>query len=353
MRRAFTALCLVAVLADRAAAQPTAPVEEAEATVVEDLVVRPLTPGPAWWRVSDADSAVYILIVPGVAPAGMAWDKSVLERRLDGAERLILPFDFSLFDPRSVVGMAGILAQAPKVVLARPPRRAPKDPAAPPLEETLPPDLRARFVAMRERIGRPAERYARMTPVQATNVINGDYRTYSRLVDGEVLKSIEASARRRRLKTEAAYKPVIRLGRLDVVATGEPPFDQGVACLAAGLERMTARVEAERRAAQAWTEGDVRPLLRPGRPGDPACVGRGLRITVNGPLLRRFEEEFVRDQVAVLERALRRPGHTVAVLEPLSPFGPDALALLSPNGVLDRLRAKGYVVDSPASLEND
>src|SRR4051812_45349192 len=87
-----------------------------EGVVVSELVVGPPNPGPAWWRVSDADSAVYILIVPGVTVTDRPWDKSVLERRIKGANVFILPFELSLADPRSIAGMGAMVAQAPKLL---------------------------------------------------------------------------------------------------------------------------------------------------------------------------------------------------------------------------------------------
>ena len=60
-------------------------------TLVEELVVTARLPGPAWWRVSDADSTVYVMGVPSVIPKGSGWDPSVLERRLEGANLVILP----------------------------------------------------------------------------------------------------------------------------------------------------------------------------------------------------------------------------------------------------------------------
>src|SRR3954466_9085868 len=63
-----------------------------DAVLVEELVVTALEPGPAWWRVKDADTTVYVLGVPSIAPKHMAWDRTVFERRLMGANQVILPF---------------------------------------------------------------------------------------------------------------------------------------------------------------------------------------------------------------------------------------------------------------------
>jgi hypothetical protein len=39
-----------------------------EANLVEELVVNARLPGPAWWKVSDADTTVYVLGVPADGP---------------------------------------------------------------------------------------------------------------------------------------------------------------------------------------------------------------------------------------------------------------------------------------------
>src|SRR6185503_16117755 len=63
-----------------------------DAVIVEELVVVARDKGPAWWTVSDGDSTVYVLGVPSIAPKHMPWDRTVFERRLKGANAVILPF---------------------------------------------------------------------------------------------------------------------------------------------------------------------------------------------------------------------------------------------------------------------
>ena len=64
---------------------PTGPAADPDSVLVEELVVTALEPGPAWWRVKDADTTVYVLGVPSLAPKRMQWDRTVFERRLAGA----------------------------------------------------------------------------------------------------------------------------------------------------------------------------------------------------------------------------------------------------------------------------
>src|SRR5438094_6402073 len=89
--RLFALLAAFLALATASpAAAPTA--RDAEGTLVEELVVNGgPSGGPAFWIVSDGDSKVFILGVPGALPKGTKWATARLEARLKGAEGLILP----------------------------------------------------------------------------------------------------------------------------------------------------------------------------------------------------------------------------------------------------------------------
>src|SRR5437879_4765537 len=63
-----------------------------DSVLVEELVVVARDKGPAWWTVSNGTSTVYVLGAPSLAPIRTAWDTATLERRLQGASQVILPF---------------------------------------------------------------------------------------------------------------------------------------------------------------------------------------------------------------------------------------------------------------------
>ena len=65
---------------------------DSQANLVEELIVNARLPGPAWWKVSDGDTTVYVMGVPAFAPQKLDFDDSVLRRRLDGANVLIIGF---------------------------------------------------------------------------------------------------------------------------------------------------------------------------------------------------------------------------------------------------------------------
>ncbi|MDZ4318079.1 MAG: hypothetical protein U1A07_04450, partial [Phenylobacterium sp.] len=138
-------LCGLLLLATPVGAVAQAPPglpADPDTVLVEELVVTAREIGPAWWRVSDADSTVYVMGVPSVIPKGSGWDPSVLERRLEGANLVILPFNNAsvnlLTAPGAVVSLVRLRSSAS-------------------FEETLEGPLKARFVAARTRAGQEAD----------------------------------------------------------------------------------------------------------------------------------------------------------------------------------------------------
>ena len=326
-----------------------------DVTVVEELIARPLQPGPAWWKVSDADSAVYIMTVPYETPAGLAWDRTVLERRLDGANIYISPVDFSLLDPRSIVGMGGMMLNAPRILLA--PKAKPEPRPNRPLEESLPVDVRGRFVAMREKLGAPAEKYASMTPLEASRAIGGDYRRKYPVAEFDVMTQVEQAAKRHRLRIVPAYSVKIPASGYTVRTERADPA-HGPACLDRAMSDLESRRSRAVRQARAWAEGDVRPMLGayglfdvPEREKLNCFNGGSVTVSSNSPLARRLQEDYVASQARVLERALKTPGRSVALLPLQSPFGDLETGLLGRRGVLARLKAKGFAVTLPPGVE--
>jgi hypothetical protein len=293
-------------------AAPAPSLEDPEAVLVEEVVVTARLPGPAWWKVSDADSTVYILGLPETPlPPGQSWNTSVLQRRLKGAHTYI--------DAPSVsVNLRG----APAILRLRNRLRSKT-----PLEEALPPDLKARFVAARQRLGQPASRYSGWTPIVAgerlvSDAEAGDWR--------QVQNTVRAAAKQ-------AKAPVVSPstdGRafINKASASITPAVQRQ-CMEGALEDV-ADVQEGRAgaAARAWAEGNVAQAI-----AAPRSFDRCLLLLAGGPEIWRATSDA---QVAAIDKALRRPGHAVAAAK--------LRRLLARDGVLQGLRAIGYTVTGPA-----
>lgn len=307
--------CLWAVAAPSWAQAPV--IDDVEANTVEELVVRGRLPGPAWWRVSDADTTVYVLGMPDALPKGMGWNQSVLQRRLKGANRLITP-------PVYQAG-ANVFA-APKLLLDL--RGATK--SRTPLSEILPAALAVRLERATRRAGKRADAFQRTSAWFAGVQLADQYRKHVGLDSAEPLRTLRQAARTAGVKSQPAFVVQERASRVvSALKTASP--EMGQACVEAAVEEVEAGDAVVRQAAAAWAAGDVRVAL-----GAPRSSDICFAALPDGGTNKRAALGRQADAIAA---ALKEPGHAVAVLSLRS--------VLADDGVLDRLRTRGFTVQTP------
>ena len=314
MRRlAILAATSAALLTASTAHAQTAPgLDDPEANVVEALVVSARLPGPAWWRISDGDTTIYMLGVLQALPKGQAWDTSVLDHRLDGAFAVILPPE----------GKAGI-GDLPAALALRGKLKSKE-----PLEASAG-GLASKLARARATLGKGPDAYEGWSPLGAGIMIAGDYRKSVRLETAEPERTIGRLARKHGVKARraATYKamPLIR------TAVREHSREAGLICLEGVLDEVNAGPEAARAAARAWARGDVRGAI-----AGPRNFQRCLLAL---PGMADLERKGTQDEVEALSAAMRTPGHAVAV------YG--IRSLVARGGVLDQMRARGFEVSTP------
>ncbi|WP_397404096.1 TraB/GumN family protein [Phenylobacterium sp.] len=306
---------VAAVLAGPVAAQTGKPVlADPEGAVVEELVVTARVVGPAWWRVSDDDTTVYILALPDTfLPRDLKWDPSGLNRRLKGSNVLIgggrsftlgirnIPLLLSL---RRSLRMKGTM------------------------EDDLPPDLRARFVTLREGLGKDAKHYAGWGPMVAGFTLVGDAREGPRGRNAE--DQVRSAARKLRIKEKKLESrnaaPLIKAFRSGLT------MDIQTACLDAAMSDVEAGPGVARAAAEGWARGDVGAALKAPR-GFEKCL-----LVISGGA--EAWRETVDAQAAEIAEALKAPGKAVAMVR-LRP-------LIAKGGVIETLEGMGLEVEGPA-----
>nr|WP_295112690.1 TraB/GumN family protein [uncultured Caulobacter sp.] len=312
MRFVLAVLALTFVTGAQAQAAAQA-IDDPQANVVEELVVSAKLPGPAWWRVSDADTTIYVLGMPVAVPKGMAWDKSVVERRLDGAFTILTPPEWragltdipALLKLRKTLKDDGEWAARDPALAARTQRAwAAADPKKPDGWK----DWKPLFIAMQ--LGGKADRAAG-------------------LLMSEPDRTIDALAKKRRVKGRSAKvgKAMPMLKSLARQHTDEA----GRVCLTETLETVEAGPAARRAAAEAWARGDVKAVL-----AAPRSTERCQLLLPGVPELMR---QSVEDEADALVDLLKTPGHAVA-LYPIR-------GLVAEKGVLNKLRARGITVRTP------
>ncbi|MFZ0267867.1 TraB/GumN family protein, partial [Caulobacter sp.] len=216
---------LLTLTAAPALAQTAPALDDPEANVVEALVVSAKLPGPAWWRISDGDTTIYMLGVLQALPRGQAWDTSVLDHRLEGAFAVILPPE----------GKAG-LADLPAALALRK-----KLKSAEPLDVSVG-DLKPRLARARVVLGKKPDAYDGWSPLGAGIMMAGDYRKSVRLETAEPERAISRLARKHGVKARpaATYKAMPMIS----TAVRGHSREAGLICLEGVLDEINAGPEA-------------------------------------------------------------------------------------------------------------
>lgn len=274
--------------------------------LVEALVVNARTPGPAWWSVSKGDVKVWVLGVGVSVPASATWDDKAFNRRVKATRRVIVIRSSQTNFSREMV-------------------RADRDWLAELTEAE-----RARLTEIAAAAGQKVELYGRFRPNFAGILIKTDLESRAKPAPGIAL-DLEGKAR--------------RLGAKLVFVSGDQAQAMKVAFAAGGRDNLNCvrwairpRDPAAQRQqrAQAWMSGDVRALLVGPAAYDP-CL-QAVRSLQNS--LESSETAMAEAIAGMLER---REG--AVALVGMTP-------LLRQGGVLDHLRQRGYVIETPAQLDD-
>ena len=294
-------LVLVAAPDARTQTVPALP-EDPGAAVVEELVVQAKEPGPAWWVVTDGDSTVYILGMEGPIPPKPAWDRRWLDRRLKGANSLILADRWRISDRFNYRSLRSDI----------------------PLETRLQEPLRSQFVAAREKLGQPAGRYAKWTPLFASMMLVGDS-----IPEDWVSPADDVIEAARKAKVPIVAAPSKNVSDMvpKVFSNTDPALQ--TTCLSAAVRS----VELARRSAVAegWARGDVAAAI-----SGPRDYEGCLLLLNGGP---QFWRAIVDDQTRLIADGLKTPGHSVALV--------DISSMVAEEGILRKLEALGLEVTGP------
>ena len=315
MRRALLALAAVLLAAAPSLASSPPGLEDPEATVVSELVVKAVRSGPAWWTVQKGGSVVYILGMPEAPiPKRPAWNQSALQQHLAGADVLIVP----------VEGKAGLGDILPLL------RMRSRLKSKIPMEQTLPEPLRVRFAAARMRLNKPASRYAGWDPIYAGQILVGDFHqaTQTQTTNGETIAAIAVRNAARR-----AHVPIRPAGSFRVVGLLDPAIRNltpqiSEACMAEALDEVEAGPQALDATGAAWVRGDV-PAFLAGPRGFASCL-----LLIQGGAA--FWRQTMAEEADAVAAELAKPGHAVATFPIRS--------LVAEDGILARLKARGFEV---------
>ena len=332
---AMLSLAATAALAQQAPMEAPAPaaveaVESASGTI-EEVTVSGEQPGPGLWKISKDGHVMWVLGALQPLPNKMSWRSRSVEAAVAESQALLIP-------PKVDAGIGFFrgMTLLPSMLGAR------KNPDGATLQEVLPPDLYARWLALKARyIGRN-EAIEKWRPIFAAGELYEKAIAKSALTTrSDVLPVVKKIAKQHQVKL---IEPTLEI-QIDKPGQAIKQFKksslQDIACFATTLDRLETDLGAMRARATAWAVGDVDALRRLPYPDQFGACGSAI---LNSPIVqdRGLQDVLQRVESLWLEQAqaaLASNEVTFAVL-PIS-------QLLRADGYIAKLQARGYDVEAP------
>lgn len=301
----------------------------AAAVDLQTVTVRGEQPGPELWEVRRGDHMLWIVGTLSPLPKHAEWQWTKLEEALGRSSELLEAPSARLKMPSSLFSR---LALQPSAKL---------NPGGATLQRLLPPEMYTRWLALRHQYLQDDDALEFMRPMIVAQQL------YEKaLAKDDLSNEIDVAAMVEKLARKHGNR-VIAV-RYELLVTRAPPstsIDQdqqnGIACLDETMQLVEHDMPKLTQRANAWATGDMKTLqsLMPQKNYEPCIVSAingDFEKQLNIPdLPQRIESAWMN----AAEAALIRNRQTVAVLS--------MEQLLSTDGYLAKLKARGYIVRQP------
>lgn len=313
------------------------------ASEIAEVLVEGEYPGPGLWKVQRADDpsdhVLWIVAEPPPLPKKMKWKSAEIEGVVRGAQEILFPSAL-VVEPDGRIGFFKGMSLLPAALGAR------KNPDGTTLKGVLPPELYARWLALKKRYLPRSKSAERWRPIFAAEKLEEKAFSKSGFASADVVRAVVS---------ELAQKHQIKLTTPSVrftfpVDTIKPALEQfsrehldDTECFETTLDLVEAIGDRDTMSARAhaWATADLATLSAIPLP-DPstACGVAFLKSTVAQDILPAdIEAQMNALWMDQAEKSLAQNVATLAVL-PLS-------QLTHADGYLAQLRARGYVVAEP------
>jgi uncharacterized protein YbaP (TraB family) len=318
-------LTLASVPANPPSAAAPTPAPTTDAPMAE-VVVTGEHEGPRLWKVRKGDHVLWILGTVTPLPKKMIWQSDSVEAVLQQSQEVVPGW------PAFGIGANPFTALRVWIEW----RSIQKIPDRMDLREVLPPELYARFSALKARYAPKDSKLDELRPAFAAERLLDEALDATGLtVHNEVQQAVLKLARKQGVKI---HQDKLRVADpVDVLKdVGKTPLQGEIACLEAVVGRLETDLGPMQERARAWALGDVEELRKLNHPEDrTACI----EAVSSSARVRDLITQAQDDWLLSVEDALARNRSTLAVQT--------MERLLGENGSLAKLRKEGYEVEGP------
>jgi uncharacterized protein YbaP (TraB family) len=282
--------------------------------------------GPRLWRVSKDGHALWVLGTVAPLPKRMVWQSEDIQRLLRQTQEVIPAW------PSVGIGFHPFIAVHLYVLW----RKSQTNPDHLPLRAVLPPDLYARFSALKLRFAPNDRRIEELRPILAARRLYDDALSASDLTPRNDIQRTVLDLARRQSVPVRQDKLLVK-DPVDVMRDlANIPRSAEIACLRSVLTRLETDLGPMQARARAWALGDVALLRRlPHTDNRATC----LEAVSGSARMRSLVAEAQQDWMSAATQALERNQATLAMQS--------MDRLLGPDGTLETLRRMGYQVEGP------
>lgn len=305
---------------------PEAPVEPLVEEQIEEVTIIGEAAGPGLWKVRNGDNTLYLLGTLSPLPKKMEWRSRQVENVLAQAKQVI-PARSDVDADIGPISAVQLYMQYRKLRVNEEKQT---------LEQVLPSDLYQRFDALRQKYAPRQRDMLDRRPLIATGELWREALSRTGLTSrNDVSRKVERLAKARKVPI-AVPKIVIDDPKGVLAEVGKIPREAELACVRSSLARMETDLDAARRKAEAWATGDV-DALRSSSSNEQreACWSALQQSPTISAIRQQFEDGWFKLAVNAVET------HDVSLaVVPIN-------ELFGRNGVIARMKARGYVVDDP------
>jgi hypothetical protein len=327
--------------------QAQAPTEQEKPEVI---VITGHLPGPPLWKVQNGDKVLWIFPYLSWIPKDMIWDSERVARVITEAQEV-------LNLPELYLGPSLLVRSNPINILRnkRLNNRIERNPDGGTLESNLPPPLYARFAALQARYFSGNHGLVEMRPFVAGQTMMNNTRKQVGLVSGnDILKTVQSLARRNRdiKRTEISVRVDIGgsfseyADRVEAWMKSMPPALEQ-ACFEQEVRHLEENLDEMKRRANSWAQGHIDEFRNVPLVFDPLSIDESSTCNDLAMGSSSSEQETVVGMITrknqmwldAAEKSLATNASTFAIL-PIN-------ELLAEDGLLSKLKARGYEVREP------
>lgn len=298
----------------------------AQVTMPVQVVISGKYRGPKLWRVSKDGHVLWVLGTVAPLPKRMVWQSEDIQRLLRQTQEVIPAW------PSVGIGFHPFIAVHLYVLW----RKSQTNPDHLPLRAVLPPDLYARFSALKLSFAPNDRRIEQLRPILAARRLYDDALAASDLTPrNDIQRTVLDLAKQERVPIR--QDKLLVKDPVDVMRDlANVPRPAEIACLQSVLTRLETDLGPMQARARAWALGDVALLRRlPHTDNRATC----LEAVSGSARVRSLVAEAQQDWMSAAVQALER-NHTTLAMQSMD-------RLLGPDGTLEELRRMGYQLEGP------